>query len=119
MITFCAVGFTQPSFTFLAPLPTVLVNHPNPFVSAATGSRWNSSTPGIVVVVVAFSAEEETGALPKPAYLPPWLLFCEVLLTPLRGMPSSPGIAPLPRVPSSRSALLQPPGSSSAAAACP
>lgn len=36
--TFAAVGWIQPSLTFLACLPTAPANQPNPFVSAAIGS---------------------------------------------------------------------------------
>lgn len=74
------MGWIHPSFTVFAPLPTVVVNQPNPFVSAATGSFWNSPTPGktapsppIASALPVLGAEAEgAGSLPKPAYLPPW-----------------------------------------------
>jgi hypothetical protein len=44
--TCLAVGWINPSLTFFAVLVTVEVNHPNPFVSAATGSFCKSSSPG-------------------------------------------------------------------------
>ena len=68
--TFCAVGCIHPSLTVLAPFPTVVVNHPNPFVNAATGSFWNSSTPGNAPPFCA-PPPVGGGSLPNPAYFPP------------------------------------------------
>ena len=65
-----AVGWMYPSFTVFAVLDTVLVNHPKPLLIAAMGSFCISSKFGIVPAL-AFAAG--SGALPKPAYLPPWL----------------------------------------------
>jgi hypothetical protein len=44
--TFCMPGFTQPSYPVLPTLLTLAPSHPNPFVSAATGSFWKSSRAG-------------------------------------------------------------------------
>jgi hypothetical protein len=46
-----------------------VVNHPKPFVSAATGSFCKSSKPGNFASFLTGSI----GELPKPAYFPPWL----------------------------------------------
>jgi hypothetical protein len=66
--TFAAVGCIYSSLTLFAVFPTVVVNQPNPFVNAATGSFCRSSKPGNFA-----SAGLSIGALPKPAYFPPWL----------------------------------------------
>ena len=45
-LTFCIPGLTHPSYPVLPTLLTLAPNHPNPFVSAATGSFWKSSNAG-------------------------------------------------------------------------
>jgi hypothetical protein len=54
--TLAAVGCTHPSLTFLAVLPTVVVNHPNPLLNAATGSFCKSSNPGNAASFLGASA---------------------------------------------------------------
>lgn len=68
ILTLLAVGWMYPSLTVLAVLVTVDVNHPNPFVIAATESFCHSSngTPPSPPPPAAGA-----GVLPNPAYLPP------------------------------------------------
>lgn len=54
-ITFAAVGCIYPSLTVLAVFPTVVVNHPKPFVNAATGSLCRSSKPGSLALLSSLS----------------------------------------------------------------
>lgn len=61
------MGWIYPSLTLFAVFPTVVVNHPKPFVKAATGSLCRSSRPGNLALLPSLSI----GWLPNPAYFPP------------------------------------------------
>jgi len=68
--TCLAVGWIKSSLIPLAVFVTVDVNHPNPFVNAATGSFCSSPKSGIPPLPPVFVG---MAVFPNPLYFPPWL----------------------------------------------
>lgn len=70
--TVFAVGWMYESLTVFALLPTVVANHPKPFVNAPMGSFWKSSNPGIAAPLPDCLGVFVTGIPPpNPVNLPP------------------------------------------------